>query len=105
MKITIKVDHEALFILHSLVKNRVKIETAERVSTSILSELYKKITASCLSYQLNPNGKARNITMWYHTANELYALLCSAFVFLPNADIFIKNKIDSLKNQIHQKLL
>lgn len=105
MKITIKVTPEALFLLHGVINNmRQKIAKSreERVRLSIIQELFQILTSRCIAYTNNTNGKPRTLTLKYYQADCLCRVLCC---FSQKLGIYEQNKIDLIKNELHQKLM
>lgn len=106
MKITFKIEPETLFLVQKIMlykTQHVPKNKSEKVRKSIELELFQKLSKKCISYTDNTNGKARSITLKYHLADALLQnLLHQKDLFLPTYEA---NKLEMLKNELHQKLL
>ncbi len=106
MKIIIKTEPEALILLHKLVNEkrfsypRTRIEKANK---SLLDDLFEILTKRCFAYQNNANGKKISLSLKYYFASLLYDILIDQqFSY---GGIYERNKLEILKNELHQKLL
>ena len=106
MKITIKIDPETLFLLHKIVLDSAQMiadNKARRIGKSMRIELFDTISKRCIAYTSNPNGKDLSITLKYHLVSLVYDILEDR-KFYPTG-ICEVNKLDMLKNKLHQQLL
>ncbi len=104
MKINVKTDPETLFLIHRLIRDECQVHASGRLRRSGKSmrlELFTQLSQRCINYSCNPSGKQISLTLKYHLANLLYEVLCSA----GNFGVYEANKIEMLKNELHQKLL
>jgi len=106
MKITIKIDPETLFLVHSILvlkRNVFSTNLTEKVNKSMTSELFEVITKRCFSYTSNPNGKKISLTIRFHLAN----FLCDIIMKQNKTALgnYEQNKLEMFKNDLHQKLL
>lgn len=106
MKITIKTDPETLILLHKLVNEKRFSYPATRIqkaNRSLLDDLFEILTKRCFAYQNNANRKKISLSLKYHFASLLYDILIDhQFSY---GGIYEQNKLEMLKNELHQKLL
>lgn len=106
MKITIKLDPETLHLMHRLILDKCQMidyGIPARCGKSMLVELWEIFSKKCISYNVNPNGKDRSLSLRYHLVNEMYELLL-AEINHPSLGVYECNKLDILKNKIHPLL-
>lgn len=104
MKIILKIDPETLFILQKLTMDQCQALTnniAARSCKSMKVELFTILCQRCISYTSNPNGKKQALTLKYHLAALLYDIITDMRYSM---GIYEGNKIEMLKNDLHQKL-
>lgn len=107
MEIKIKIQPETLYLLQQMElhnKQRAEHTQADKFKQSIQLELFEKLSKWCISYSLNPNGKEKKITLKRHLAQQLLDDISDAIIY-GNLDLYNKNKLHIIKNQLHQKLL
>ena len=107
MKISVKLAPETLFLVHKILLNEIQTPSDTRdkkVLKSILIELFNVFVKKCISYGNSPNGRSRTVNLKYYQADKLCDILCS---LLQSASFGMNeyNKLDMLKNELHQKLL
>lgn len=108
MKISVKLAPETLFLVHKVLLDEIQTKPADtrakKALKSILIELFNVFVKKCISYGNNPNGKSRMVNLKYYQADKLCDILCS---LLQSASFGMNeyNKLDMLKNELHQKLL
>jgi len=105
MRIKIKTDPETLFLIHTIVKKEMQMTAANmpgRSQKSVRIELFEILSRRCMAYTLNANGKPVSFTLRYHLAHLVYVLICENQRSFPT---FEANKLEILKNTLHQKLL
>ena len=104
MKITLKTDPETLFLLQKMVNNECQMiatNIGRKSGKSMRIELFTLLTQRCFTYSSNPNGKKVQLTLKYHLA----ALVLEIIISLKNNfGVFEANKLEILKNDLHQKL-
>lgn len=106
MKITLKISPEALSLIHqlTLIECRSKAYNhSDKCKKSLCMELFEILAKKCISYTKNPNGKPRILSLKYHLAYYLYELLM-AENYYRILSIYEANKLDMLKNNLHQLL-
>ncbi len=106
-KIKLKIPPETLFLLQKITLTYKQIQGKDKtgkIAQSIREELFEKLSRSCITYTGNPNGKARELTLRYYLANQIY----NDILFTLEQRVFgfyEANKLEILKNELHQKLL
>ncbi|SHK69464.1 hypothetical protein [Epilithonimonas mollis] len=106
MKITIKIDPESLFLVQSILvlKRSIFARTLEeKVNQSMTLELFEMVTKKCFAYSLSRNGKNISFQLKFHLAKLLFDLITNQ-----NKTAFghyEQNKLEILKNDLHQKLV
>ena len=106
MKLTIKTDPETLFLLQKVILDSAQIiadTKGRKIGKSMRVELFDTVSKRCISYTSNPNGKDLSLTLKYHLANEVHDILQERKYY--PAGIYESNKLDILKNKLHQQLL
>ena len=105
MKITFKIDPETLHLVHRIVLGKCQkiVSTDRPCKKSMHVELWEIFSKKCISYNVNPNGKDRSISLRYHLVNEMYELLLTE-INRPSLGVYERNKLDILKNKIHPLL-
>lgn len=105
MNISIKMDPETLFLLHKVMLEESQMranDRARRAGKSIRMELFATISKRCITYSNNQNGKTISISFKYYQADLICKILDDMkYVF----GVFEANKLDMLRNQLHQKLV
>lgn len=105
MNISIKIDPETLFLLHKVVLEETQMranDRARRVAKSMRMELFAMISKRCITYSNNQNGKKMSINFKYYQAD----LVCKILDDMNYSfGIYEANKLDMLRNQLHQKLV
>lgn len=107
MEIKVKIQPDTLYLLQQIElhnKKRAEHSQRDKFTQSIQLELFEKLSKWCISYSLNPNGKEKKITLKRHLAQQLLDDISNAIIY-GNLDLYNKNKLHIIKNQLHQKLL
>lgn len=108
MIISVKLAPETLFLVHKVLLDEIQTKPADtrakKALKSILIELFNVFVKKCISYGSSPNGKSRTVNLKYYQADKLCDILCS---LLQSTSFGMNeyNKLDMLKNELHQKLL
>jgi hypothetical protein len=105
MKINQKIDPETLFILHKILLAQCQglaHGIAAKSFKSMKVELFSILTQKCVSYTSNATGKKLGLSLKYHLAALLYEILIEK-KYSP-LGVYEANKIEMLKNELHQKL-
>lgn len=109
MKITIKIDSDTLFLLKACfdLYRRYDISHAktrdEKSNMYLFFELRTIFVKKSLSHI--ENGKSFKLSFPYYLANTLYDFVCNQLQFNVALGIYERNKIEILRNYLHQKLL
>ena len=109
MKITIKIDSDTLFLLKACFdlyrKNDIShTKTREEKSNMYLFfQLRKTFELKAVSQE--KTDKKFRMTFPYYLANKLYDFICHMLQFNEALGIYERNKIEFLRNDLHQKLL
>lgn len=107
MKITFKIAPDILFFIQKMALKRTQQVTKsslDKFNLSLVKELFEILSKKCISYTSNHNGKDQKISLKYHTAYVLLQILLEEIKcnYLPPYE---QNKLEILKNELHQKLL
>jgi len=106
MKISLTIDPETLFILHSIIVKECQMIANNRIQRSGKSmrvELFEVLSKRCITYSSHRNGKKTTLTLKYHLASLVYDIVSDLqFSF---GGIYEQNKLEMFKNELHQKLL
>lgn len=105
MKVTIKIDPETLSLLHRIILDECQMianNIGRKTGKSMRVELFEIISRKCIAYTTNPNGKKMTITLKYHLASLVLDIVSDRIWSL---GIYESNKLELLKNDLHQKLL
>ncbi|MGP1501917.1 MAG: hypothetical protein ACTTJM_09075 [Bergeyella cardium] len=105
MKTKIKITPETLFLAHRIVRDACRCiarTREEKVRKSIFEELFKILTSRCFTYTNNPNGRELSLTLKFYQMDALFN--CLIIANTSEIGFYEKNKLDMLKNKIHQLL-
>ena len=105
MNVSIKIDPETLFLLHKIISKSAQMIANTRVQKaekSMRVELFGIISKRCITYSTNPKGKSLTLTLKYHLADIIWNILDAVQW---SYGMYEFNKIEMLKNQLHQILL
>ena len=105
MKTKIKIAPETLFLAHRIVRDAsqcIARTREEKVRKSILEELFKTLTSRCFTYTNNPNGRELSLTLKFYQIDALFN--CLIIANTSEIGFYEQNKLDMLKNKIHQLL-
>lgn len=105
MKVTLKTDPETLFLLQKMVNEEcqmISTNIGRKSGKSMRIELFTLLTQRCFTYSSNPNGKKVQLTLKYHLAALVLEIIIS---LKSNFGVFEANKLEILKNDLHQLLL
>ena len=109
MKITIKIDSDTLFLLKACFdlyrKNDVSdCETRdEKASRYLFFELRNIFERKVISHE--QSSKKFKMSFPYYFANMMYEFICWQLQYNSGFGIYESNKIELLRNDLHQKLL
>lgn len=108
MIISVKLAPETLFLVHKVLLYEIQTNPAytrtKKALKSILIELFNVFVKKCISYGNSPKGRSRTVNLKYYQVDKLCDILCS-LLQSPYFGINEYNKLDMLKNKLHQKLL
>ena len=109
MKITIKIDSDTLFLLKACFdlyrKNDIShTKTREEKSNMYLFFELRKIFELKAVSQEKTDKKFR-MSFPYYLANKLYDFICHMLQYNEAFGTYERNKIELLRNDLHQKLL
>lgn len=109
MKITIKIDSDTLFLLKACFDLYRKNDLSHAKSRHEKSDMYlffelRKIF-ELKAVSLDRTDKKFRMTSPYYLANKLYDFICHMLQFNEAFGIYERNKIEFLRNDLHQKLL
>lgn len=109
MKITIKIDSDTLFLLKACFDLYRKNDISdlgtrdEKADRYLFFELRKTFELKAVSQE--KTDKKFRMTFPYYLANKLYDFICHMLQFNEAFGIYERNKIEFLRNDLHQKLL
>lgn len=109
MKITMKTDSDTLFLLKACFdlyrKNDIShAKTREQKSAMYLFfELRAVFTRKAVS--CTGNTQTHRISLPYYLANIMYDFICDQLTYNEALGVYERNKIEILRNELHQKLL
>ncbi len=103
-KIKIKLTPETLFLLHAMMRNETQI-IANRGIISQNQELLEILYKKCKNYTQNPTGTTRTLSLWHHQAERIFNIIIENLDNVRNLGVFERNQLETLKNELHQKLL
>lgn len=110
MKVKLKIDPETLYLVFGVVRTlnfneitRTRTR-ADKIRKSMHQELFEMLSKRMVNYSANPNGKLREFEIRYHLASEILNIITNDINY-SGIGINEANKLEILKNQLHQKLL
>ena len=109
MKITIKIDSDTLFLLKACFDLYRKNDLSHAKSRHEKSDMYLffelRKTFELKAVSQEKTDKKFKMTFSYYLANKLYDFTCHQLQFNEAFGIYERNKIEFLRNDLHQKLL
>lgn len=109
MTISIKIDSDTLFLMKACFDLYRKNDLShaktrdEKSDMYLFFELRKIFEKKAVLHE--PNGKKFKMNFVYYLANKLYDFICHQLQYNVSLGIYERNKIELLRNQLHQKLL
>lgn len=109
MTISIKIDSDTLFLMKACFDLYRKNDLShaktrdEKSDMYLFFELRKIFEKKAVLHE--PNGKNFKMNFVYYLANKLYDFVCYQLQYNVSLGLYERNKIELLRNQLHQKLL
>ena len=109
MKVTIKIDSDTLFLLKACFDLYRKNDTShaktreEKSNMYLFFDLRNIFAKKAISH--DENRKNLKLTLQYYFASVLYDFICDQLQYNVAFGTYERNKIELLRNQLHQKLL